>query len=69
MKSWAPACLAAWMTSSRLAPGLPYWMFSKTVPENRYTSCWTKPIWSRRDFKVTSWMFWPSMRMRPSSTS
>ena len=44
---------------SLLAPGLPYWMFSNTVPENRYTSCWTKPIWSRRDFKVTSWIFSP----------
>lgn len=56
---------AAAITSSLVASGFPYRIFSKIVPANRYTSCCTIPMWSRRLFNVTLRTSFPSTRIHP----
>lgn len=41
----------------------------KIVPANRYTSCCTIPMWSRRLFNVTLRTSFPSTRIHPPVTS
>ena len=51
MKSCAAAALAAAITSSRVASGLPKAMLSRIVPANRVVSCRTMPICERSEFE------------------
>ena len=49
MSSWISAWRAAQTTSSSVASGRPYRIFSRTLSANRKTSCWTIPMFWRRE--------------------
>src|SRR5262245_12528457 len=66
MNSSAPAIVAAWTISSRLASGLVAAMFSRTVPRNRKHCCITTPTWLRKCGRSSSRISWPSIRTEPS---
>ncbi len=65
MKLIALARVAATVSSSSVAPGRPYSMFSRMVPENRLESWNTTPISLRSATVGTSRTDWPCTRISP----
>ena len=69
MKSHSAATRAASSTSSRVASGRPYLMFSASDAEKRYVSCSTSPTCLRSESNRSSRTSSPSTSTRPSVAS
>ncbi|KAJ0535650.1 hypothetical protein HanIR_Chr09g0432931 [Helianthus annuus] len=60
------AAVAAAITSASVAPSFPYAMFSIMVVANSAGSCWTRPIFNRRDFRFNRLISFPSIITFPA---